>query len=31
MARKDIVRKWLEQVDEDISAAEVLYNNGRWR
>ena len=30
MARKDIVRKWLEQVDEDISAAEVLYNNGRW-
>lgn len=30
MARKDVVRKWLEQVDEDISAAEVLYNNGRW-
>lgn len=30
MAREDIVRKWLEQVDEDILAAEALYNSGRW-
>ena len=28
MAREDIVRKWLEQVDEDISAAECLFQSG---
>ena len=30
MAREDIARKWLEQVEEDILTAEALYNSGRW-
>ena len=30
MARNDIAKKWIEQVDEDILAAEALYNSGRW-
>jgi HEPN domain-containing protein len=30
MAREDIARKWLEQVDEDISAAECMYGGGHW-
>ncbi|MBP3850614.1 MAG: HEPN domain-containing protein [Prevotella sp.] len=30
MSRADIAKKWLEQVDEDILAAEALYSSGRW-
>ena len=30
MAREDIARKWLEQVDEDMLAADALYHSGRW-
>ncbi len=30
MANKDIALKWLEQVDEDISAAECLLQGGHW-
>lgn len=30
MAKEDVVQKWLEQVDEDILAAEALYKSGRW-
>jgi len=30
MERLDIARKWLEQVDEDISAAECMYRGGHW-
>ena len=30
MAREDIVQKWLEQVDEDINAAECLFQGGHW-
>ena len=30
MNREEIANKWLEQVDEDILAAEALYHSGRW-
>lgn len=30
MANIEISQKWLEQVDEDILAAESLFNSGRW-
>lgn len=30
MDRKEIANKWLEQVDEDILAAEALFSSGRW-
>ena len=30
MSKNDIAQKWLEQVDEDILAAEALYESGRW-
>ena len=30
MSREDIAAKWLEQVEEDISAAECMYNGGHW-
>lgn len=30
MAREDIVQKWLEQVGEDVSAAECLFHGGHW-
>lgn len=30
MARKDIVKAWLEHVHEDISAAECLFQGGHW-
>lgn len=30
MAREDIVQKWIAQVNEDISAAECLFQGGHW-
>lgn len=30
MAKEDMARKWLEQVDEDILTAETLFDSGRW-
>ena len=30
MAREDIVKKWLDHVYEDISAAECLFQGGHW-
>ena len=30
MANKELSQKWLDQVDEDILAAESLYTSGRW-
>lgn len=30
MANLEISQKWLEQVDEDILAAETLFKSGRW-
>ena len=30
MPKESIVQKWLDQVAEDISSAECLYNGGHW-